>query len=78
MPVMAKKKANSNPHPDDHPAADKAGLVNILLRGLDPSLVAALDAYAERNRRSRNVSVIILLEEAMRKQGLWGTQPDAN
>jgi hypothetical protein len=78
MPVMAKKKTNHNPSPDDNSAPGEAESINILLRGLDPSLVEALDQHAKRNRRSRNVSIILLLEEAMQKQGLWKPSPDVD
>jgi hypothetical protein len=78
MPVMAKKKAKADTSSEQNMAQDESGPVNILLRGLEPSLVEALDQHAQRTRRSRNVAIILLLEEAMQKQGLWSPQVDAN
>ena len=37
----------------------------------DSRLLNALDVYAKRTRRSRNKAVEVLLEEAMRQEGLW-------
>jgi hypothetical protein len=37
----------------------------------DKRLLLALDIYAKRIRRSRNMAMNLLLEEAMQREGLW-------
>jgi hypothetical protein len=37
----------------------------------DPRLLDALEVYAARIRRSRNMAINLLLEDAMTKEGLW-------
>ena len=37
----------------------------------DMRLLDALDVYAKRIRRSRNMAINLLLEAAMEKEGLW-------
>jgi hypothetical protein len=51
--------------------------VQIPLRLPDSRLVDALDEYAEQIRRSRNMAIVLLLEEAMKTAGLW-PPPDPN
>jgi hypothetical protein len=37
----------------------------------DPRLVEALDRYADSTRRSRNMAIIVLLEQALTEAGFW-------
>jgi hypothetical protein len=37
-----------------------------------------LTKYAEQTRRSRNLAIAVILEEAMQKAGLWPPSPDAD
>jgi hypothetical protein len=73
MALVAKKKAKPEVPVDDAP--EGSGLLNVLVRGLDPALVGALDQQAKRTRRSRNQLIILVLEEAMHNAGLW-SPPD--
>jgi len=63
MSVMAPKKKK--------PVDDKAPPDRMLVRMDDPRLIAALDAYAEATRRSRNMATIVLLEEGLKLAGFW-------
>jgi hypothetical protein len=45
--------------------------VQVPFRVDDVRLVEALDACADRERRSRNMTIILLLEEALTARGLW-------
>jgi hypothetical protein len=42
----------------------------------DEQLVAALDNYAKSVRRSRNMAIVILLEEALALHGFWPPTAD--
>jgi hypothetical protein len=42
----------------------------------DPRLLDALDVYAQRIRRSRNMAMNLLLEAAMEQEGLWPPADD--
>ena len=37
----------------------------------DPALLGAIDAYAASIRRSSNMTMTLLLEEALRAHGFW-------
>lgn len=63
---MAAKKRGKKPVTDDR----HKGL-QVPFRVDDPRLVAALDKYADRTRRSRNMAIIVLLEDALRAENLW-------
>jgi hypothetical protein len=41
----------------------------------DPALMDAIDAYAQDNRRSRNLAMVILLEQALKAVGYWPPPP---
>jgi hypothetical protein len=58
MPLMAKKE-------DAHKGTQ------IPFRVDDDRLVEALEAYAARIRRSRNMAIVLLLEEALKAHDLW-------
>jgi hypothetical protein len=58
---MAKKKKRANSH---------KGL-QVPFRVDDPRLVAALDDYAASIRRSRNMAIVLLLEDALSRIGRW-------
>jgi hypothetical protein len=47
----------------------------VLFRADDARLIEALDAYADSVRRSRNMAINILLEEALASHGFWPPQP---
>jgi hypothetical protein len=72
MPVMSKKK----------PAGDAHKGIQVPFRVGDERLIAALEVYAQRTRRSRNMTIVLLLEEALTRHGLWPpgaqTQPLAD
>lgn len=67
MSTMSKKAPPPPLEDHSHEPED----VRILLRVPDKTLVAAIDEYARRLRRSRNMALILLLEEAMRRENLW-------
>jgi hypothetical protein len=60
MPVMSKKKQVD---------AHRGRLVSLRIE--DARLIEALDAYAAATRRSRNMGIIVLLEEALERAGFW-------
>lgn len=62
---MAKKKK-----PDAHKVPQ------VPFRPDDLRLIAALDAYAESIRRSRNMTINLLLEEGLRATGFWPPPPE--
>ena len=70
MLTMSKKKPTTEPQeqPPD----------SILIRLPDPRLAAVLEEYATQTRRSRNLAIVVLLEDAMKEAGLWppGESPD--
>jgi hypothetical protein len=55
MPLMTEKKKDGK----------------VLFRADNPRLIDALDTYADSVRRSRNMAINILLEEALTKHGFW-------
>ncbi len=63
MAAMAKKKPKTD-QPTPEPGRTP-------LRVDDKRLFDSLDAYARRLRRSRNMAIQLLLEEAMTREGLW-------
>lgn len=68
MPLVAKKKSIPERTSD---AAPELPPDSILVRLPDPSLALVLEEYARRTRRSRNLAIVVLLEDAMRQAGLW-------
>lgn len=64
MSGMAKKKAV--PAPADDPKWQQ-----INLRIDDPKLLEAIDAWADKHRRSRNMAMILLLERQLANEGVW-------
>lgn len=70
MLLMAKKR-NQQPN-DPH----KGTQVN--LRVIDPRLLRALDAYRHRVRRSRNMAINLLLEQALTQEGFWPPQANSS
>jgi hypothetical protein len=67
--VMAKKqKEPTVPATESPPEAD---VTSVLFRAEHPQLVRAIDAYAKANRRSRNMAMNLLLEEALTSHDLW-------
>ncbi len=62
MSVMAKKK----------PATEKTEEVRqIIYRPDSQEIVDAIEGQAKKDRRSRNLMIQILLEEALRARGAW-------
>jgi hypothetical protein len=45
--------------------------IQVPFRVEDALLVKALDDYADSVRRSRNMAIILLLEEALKQKGFW-------
>ncbi len=64
MLVMAKKK-QADSKKDQHKGQQ------VPFRVEDPRLVDALDAYAESVRRSRNMAIVLLLEQSLAEAGFW-------
>ncbi len=62
---MAKK--TNKPPPEPEPLEP----LGVLTRFPDRRLVAALDRWAERRHLSRNMALVVLVEAAMKKEGLW-------
>lgn len=63
--TMSKKKAEESPvdaEPPDNPVS---------WRPDDPRLRTALDKLSKINKRSRNMMITFLIEEACVKAGLW-------
>ncbi len=76
MPFVSRKKPPSDPlnEPAEMPPD------SLLVRLPDSRLAVVLDEYARRTRRSRNLAIVVLLEEAMQREGLWppgSADPDA-
>jgi hypothetical protein len=65
MPCMAKKKRGG---PEKVP--------QVPFRPDDLRLVAALDAYADSIRRSRNMAINLLLEKGLEEAGFWPPPPE--
>lgn len=61
MLVMADKK----------PKAASPKAAQTPLRVEDSRLLDALELYAKQQRRSRNMTIQIILEEKMKEAGLW-------
>jgi hypothetical protein len=77
MPTMSKRRPPAVPPgqpPDDPPSQ---GSISLTLRIVDPRLIAAVDRCAHDDRRSRNVTLNILLEEALQARGYWPPPPPA-
>jgi hypothetical protein len=54
------------------PSGDKQAEPTVFpLRLPDSRLADALDEHARRSKRSRNMAIVVILEEAMRSAGLW-------
>lgn len=82
MNTMAKKRPSSGKRPgeDEKPPGEKKPDphrgVQIPFRVDDPRLIEQLDLYAEEVRRSRNMAIILLLEEILKQKGYWPPPPD--
>jgi hypothetical protein len=50
---------------------DAPKVAQVPFRVDDPRLVEALDRYADSTRRSRNMAIIVLLEQALTVAGFW-------
>lgn len=70
MKIMSKRKPPSS-QSDPQPDSSGDGVTPISLRIIDPRLLAAADRCAEHDRRSRNLMLNILLEEALTARGYW-------
>ena len=68
MLAVSKKKSTNGqqPKPSQEQPPD-----SILIRLPDPRLAAVLEEYAQLTRRSRNLAIVVLLEDAMKEAGLW-------
>lgn len=55
---------------------EEAPASSVSFRPEDPRLFKALDVYAKRMHRSRNMVMYLLLLEAMQREGLWPPPPD--
>jgi len=75
MLSMAKKKPNPEPKKQE---ADRHLSPQIPFRPDDPRLVDALNRYADQIRRSRNMAIVLLLEEALEEKGLWPPKEESN
>lgn len=62
MLAVPKKKPADEPDPKP---------VQVPFRVDDPRLVEALDRNAKRNRRSRNMTILVLLERGLTEDGDW-------
>lgn len=71
---MEKKKDETTPKRDESADPHKGFQIN--LRVEDPNLVEALKAYAKSVRRSRNQSIVLLLEEILQQKGFWPWPPE--
>ncbi len=62
-----------DPKPEELPveAVAEKKATSTPFRPDDPRLLDVLDVYAKRIRRSRNMAINLLLEEAMQREGLW-------
>jgi hypothetical protein len=67
---MTKKKPESTSEPDPETVTP------ILYRPLSWELVRAIDRVAKKLRRSRNMAMTILFEEALAARGELPPQPD--
>ncbi len=63
MNLMSKKKPKN--------AGGEEEVRQVIFRPETNDLVRAIDAEAKKDRRSRNLTIIILLEEALRARGVW-------
>ncbi len=64
--------AKKAPPPEQTPEPE-AG--KFLLRPPDPALLKAIKAYSKRERRSMNMAIVMLLEQALAAHGLWPWKP---
>jgi hypothetical protein len=64
---MAKKKQPAPGRPKN-PDPHKDQQINLRI---EPALLEAVDVYAERVRRSRNNTIVVILEEVLTQAGLW-------
>jgi hypothetical protein len=69
MPVMTRKKKTDRGEGSPAPAT-------FPLRLPDGRLADALDEHARRSKRSRNMAIVVILEDAMRAEGLWPPAED--
>lgn len=67
--IMGDMGAKRKP-PNERRRQPGLACVSTPLRAAD-DLVAAVDALADRERRSRNTMLVLLLEEALTARGLW-------
>ena len=51
--------------------ADEPKWQQINLRIDDPRLLSAIDGWADKNRRSRNMAIILLLERMLTNEKMW-------
>lgn len=65
MPAVAKKKVH-----DLHKG------IQLPFRVDDPRLVEAIEKYAEDSRRSRNMTIVVLIEQALTALNRWPPKPD--
>lgn len=74
MPFMGKKRGGKQQGangPAPRGGGDLHKGIQAPFRVPDPRLLGAVQAYADRHRRSRNMAIILLLEKALRDEGLW-------
>ncbi len=67
MFTMARKKKSVEPEPEQEPERK----VQTPFRPDDARLLDALDAFAHDTRRSRNMAMVVLIEEALKAAGYW-------
>lgn len=68
MPVMTKNRIGQ-PAPHDDPADRTQPRSQLPLRFDDDDLHAALEAYSEDRRQSKNAAILSILEAALRASG---------
>jgi hypothetical protein len=73
LPCMSapKKRKPGRPRKGEAVTGPEQRPTTTPFRPEDNRLFDALDAYAKRIRRSRNMAINLLLEEAMEREGLW-------
>jgi hypothetical protein len=74
MPHVAKKKNNQVPVP---PPVEEDEGVQVALRLFSKRLLRAVDDTASEERRSRNLMLNLLIEEALKARGKWPPKPTA-
>jgi hypothetical protein len=67
---MAKRSDKAEPATDPH----KDQQINLRLH---PDLLAAVDRYADKQRRSRNMAIVLAIEEVLARAGLWPPPGDS-